>query len=322
MRIIYLEQIEPLVTTENAIAAVKTCLIDYAAGDLQCPDPMQILFNETGELFGDCHVKAAYGSKYPFFVIKVASGFYHNHEKGLPVNNGMSLVMSSETGAPMAILDDHGWLTSQRTAAAGALAAGLKPVSKDATLGVIGTGHQAELQALAICAHLGLSSVLIFGRDQDKAKTLQALLSNKGLNVKLAASVKTLCHESAIVVTTTPATSAVIKADDIPESLHIVAVGTDSPGKSEICPNVFAKAHAIVTDDHQQCLGHGDFGNAVKSGQINENTDMALGELLALDTTHSAFLKEGISIVDLTGLGVQDLAMATLIMNEIMPLAK
>lgn len=316
MRIISLEQMEPLVTTENAISAVKACLIEYAEGALQCPEPMQMLFNKNKELFGDCHVKAAYGSKHPYFVIKVASGFYHNHEQDLPVNNGLSLVMSAKTGAPIAILDDHGWLTSQRTAAAGALAAGLKPVSKGATLGIIGTGHQAKLQALAICAHLGLSSVLIFGRDENKAKTLQGLLNSKGLTVQVAASVKSLCHNSAIVVTTTPATYPVITEDDLPKSLHIVAIGADSPGKSEICPSVFAKAHVIVTDDHMQCLAHGDFGNAVCHGSVSEDADMALGKLLAQNVTYPAFLDDGISIVDLTGLGVQDLAMATLVMNQ------
>ena len=113
--------------------------------------------------------------------VKIASGSYRNAARGLPGAGGMIVLIATDTGLPEAILHDECWLTNVRTAAAGALAAGLKPVSKDATLGVIGTGTQAEIQATMISAHLGLGSVSVWGRSAAKAAALAGRLKAGGL---------------------------------------------------------------------------------------------------------------------------------------------
>jgi len=46
---------------------------------------------------------------------------------GLAVNDGVVVILSSETGRVKTILLDEGWLTGWRTAAAGALAALVTP---------------------------------------------------------------------------------------------------------------------------------------------------------------------------------------------------
>ena len=317
MRIYTLAEIQKIVTFSNAIETVRNGFIAFAEGRIIQPEPMQMLFNDaTNKLVGDCHVKAAQGIGLPNFVIKVASGFYNNTKAGLNANNGLVLVLSSETGYPIALLQDEGWLTQMRTAAAGALAASLKPTNANTVLGVMGTGTQALLQAKAITHFLGLTKVMMYGRNQVAAQIVCDKLVRAGLKTQVAVSVEQLCHSSDIIVTTTPATSPILMACDVPERLHIIAVGADSPGKVEIDPELMSKADIIVTDNHAQCLHHGDFGAAVSRGLVGETVDVSLCDLLAGKRTDVDFAAAKLSIVDLTGLGVQDLAIANLVVQN------
>lgn len=318
MRIVSLAEIQAAISPAAAIEAVKAGFVAHARGQVHCPEPMQIVFRDDGqEQHGECHVKSATWRGNPYVAVKIASGSYRNAARGLPGAGGMVLLISADTGLPVALLHDECWLTNVRTAAAGALAAGLKPVSKDATLGVIGTGTQARMQAEMICAHLGLASVAVWGRSAAKAAALCAKLEAGGLEATPMDTVRDACHASAILVTTTPATSPVVQLEDVPETLHIVAVGADTPGKTELDPRILGRAHTIVTDAHQECLSNSDFGAAVRAGEVAEDSDCSFGEMLALAEPDPRMGQDGISVVDLTGMGVQDLAIATMTANAL-----
>jgi ornithine cyclodeaminase len=74
------------------------------------------------EATGEVHVKGAYLKGSPIFAVKVASGFYRNPDRGLPLSSGLVLVLDATTGFPLLLLHDNAYLTELRTAAAGALA--------------------------------------------------------------------------------------------------------------------------------------------------------------------------------------------------------
>ena len=198
MRIVPLADIQSAITAKAAIEAVKAGFIAHARGQVHCPEPVQIVFrDDRQEQHGECHVKSAIWSGRPYAAVKIASGSYRNAARGLPGAGGMIVLIATDTGLPEAILHDECWLTNVRTAAAGALAAGLKPVSKDATLGVIGTGTQAEIQATMICSHLGLGSVSVWGRSAAKAAALSEKLKAGGLAATAMDTVRDVCHSSA-----------------------------------------------------------------------------------------------------------------------------
>jgi len=313
MRFIQLNEIAPVLENKSkVIEAVKQGFISHAQGEIENPLPVQMLFGaDENTIEGDCHIKTASSKSLPYFCVKLATGFYNNPAKGLPVNNGLVL-MSSQTGAPLALFQDEGYLTSARTAAAGALAASLAVSDKPKTLGVIGTGHQAELQARWIASYCDLAGIVIWGRSADKANTLKAQLADLELEVKIATSITELCQSTKLIVTTTPSTSPLIMASDIRPGHHIIAMGSDSPGKVELDPAILGRADIIFTDEHFQCLHHGEFGHAFRAGHISETKDQSFG--LALKNSEDLGLSsETISVVDLTGLGSQDLAIASFV---------
>lgn len=96
----------------------------------------------------------------------------------------------------------------------------------------------------------------------------------------------------------------------------LVAIGADSPGKQELDPHIIGRSELVITDDHQQCLDHGEFGVAHRNHLIDVRADVSMGSLL-LDSTRNTISGNGISVVDLTGLGGQDLAIASLVWNKI-----
>lgn len=318
MQIVTLDQIRSTINMPEAIEAVRQSFIDVSNGLIDQPEPMQVLFHDdANELVGDCHAKAARSKDKPYFTIKIATGFYRNPERGLPPNDGMVLVLSSSTGRPVALLQDEGWLTQMRTAAAGALAASLKATGSNGSLGVVGTGTQARLQALAIRESTGLNRLSVLGRHKNKIDGYINDMEQLGFSVTAAANAKALCEHSNIVVTTTPSTSAILHAADLKYPLHIIGMGADSPGKTELAPDLFGAADIIATDNHAQCLQHGDFGVAVRAGSVEETADRSFCDILAGKAPDLDFEDARLSIVDLTGLGAQDLALASAVVSKL-----
>jgi len=318
MRIVSLAEIEPIIADKAAvIEAVKQGFIDHSQGKISMPWPLQMNFLESDQsLRGDCHIKCAYSDAYPFFCVKMATGFYKNESKGLPVNNGMLMLVSSDTGEPLAILQDGGHLTASRTAAAGALSVELIRGASPTRLGIVGAGHQAGLQARWISAHTNVTSIAVWARNKSSADELVHQLADLTVRVEAVDTPAALCQLSDVVVTTTPSTNPLIHGDMIQPGQGIVALGADSKGKIEVDPSVFAKASNIVTDDHEQCLSHGDFGYAQRAGHTSLDADVSLGKCLSGESQITR-LEEDVTIVDLTGLGAQDLAIATLVWRNL-----
>jgi len=143
-----LSELRTALLRKDMLHAVEQALISHSEGRVVAAPPGVLLFENPP---GDCHIKSGYVRGGSVFVVKLAMGFYENPSRGLETNNGLVLVFDSHTGKTLAVLNDEGWLTSWRTAAAGALAAKAGAPSQVTALGIIGSGHQAELQARWAC---------------------------------------------------------------------------------------------------------------------------------------------------------------------------
>jgi ornithine cyclodeaminase len=297
MRVIELEEILGVLDESAALAAVARGFRRHARGEAEVPPPMHLTFSAPP---GDCHVKAAAVAGEEVFVLKLASSFPGNAARGMPANNGFMAVVSAKTGDLLALLHDHGQLTDLRTAMAGAIAARAIAGSRCDTLGVVGTGTQARLQAKWVARHLGCKSVLIWGRHAGRAAVLAADLGAR------AVALDELCARADIIVTTTPATEPLLTAQMLRPGARIVAVGADSPGKRELEVDILTRAR-IVVDSRAQCVDHGESGWAVRAGLVDAASLIELGALLEAPI---AFADEETVVVDLTGVAIQDFEIA------------
>lgn len=310
--LITLESIQASLTESDILDAVQGALVAQARGQVNSPPPGMLQLDDPK---GECHIKYGHLDGSDTFVIKIACGFYENPKIGLSANNGMMLVFDAKTGAPVCILDDKGWLTNARTAAAGALAARAGAPPGVASLGIIGSGEQAELQAKWTARLLGIESVVVYGRTARHVEDYAERMARDGFSVTIAPDIASLMKRCNLVITTTPSNAALILADDVRPGTHIVAMGADNPGKQELEAALFPRAAVIMVDDHDQCVHHGDLGHAVRGGLVPEDADIDLGAVLAGDKP-GRLSDDDITIVDLTGIAAEDMAVAGLVWSR------
>jgi ornithine cyclodeaminase len=254
------------------------------------------------------HVKSGYIDGDQFFVVKVASGFYENPAHGLSASSGVLLVLCARTGFLKTILVDEAYLTDYRTAAAGAMVAELLAPKEIEAIGILGTGVQAHLQ-LDLLRHVTpCRRALVWARDPGKADAF----SVDGFTITRAATVAGLASACNLIVTTTASANAILDARDLKPGTHVTAVGADTPGKQELDAHIFARAAVRAVDSRAQCFDHGDAGYALRAGLVPAQDFVELGEIIA-GSAPGRTAPEQITVADLTGVAVQDVAIARLV---------
>ncbi len=252
----------------------------------------------------EVHMKSSYRRGGRYFAMKVASTFPANVRRGLPTGNGMMLLMSAETGEPVALLADAGHLTDVRTAAAAAMVA-RELGRKDRALGTVGTGVQARLQAQMHAAILDLEEIWIWGRDparaEDCRRDLRTLLP--GAKVEIAASPREIAQRTRLIVTATASRAALLMAGDLQAGTHISAVGSDAPGKQELDSGILRRAALLLVDSRRQCEKLGELQHVPSEWKRARE----IGEFCLAP---SAVSPDDITVCDFTGLGVEDLYIA------------
>jgi ornithine cyclodeaminase len=183
---------------------------------------------------------------------------------------------------------------------AGVLAAQAIARPGSRTLGIVGAGIQAGLQATMIARRLRFETIRVWARNPDRAQALAVEVGGE------TADLRDLCRRSDLIVTTTPSTEPLVEADWIGPGARIVAVGADSPGKRELAPEILGRGRVVV-DSPRQCLDHGETSWAAAAGLVNPAELIQLGSLLAAPMTFGA---GEIVVADLTGVAVQDAAIA------------
>ena len=241
------------------------------------------------------------------FAVKIATGFPRNIGLGLPTSNGLMVVIDATTGVPLCLLLDEGYLTDLRTAIAGAIAAKHMLPSGADTIGIVGTGVQARLQSELVTRVTGLRRVAIWGRRLEQAEILAAELRQIGLDAVAVPALERLCAMAHVVITATTARGPLITDAMARSNVRIVAVGADAPGKQEIQASLVARMDILLADSVDQCVAHGELGWAFRERLIARSDVGELGAVLA----SSIDIPDDKSVlVDLTGLGVQDLQIA------------
>jgi len=343
-------EIRALLDPRSCISAMEQAFAAYSTGRAQLPAVIHLDIpedeapgNAAPQNRGEIHVKAGYLNGGPYYAVKIVSGFLNNPQLGLPANDGMIVVFDARTGAPAAFLLDNGFITDFRTGAAGAVAARHLARAKISSVAVIGTGAQARYQLEMLALERTFSEVRIWGRDRDKACACADDLAKRrdeestskaagegarptrsvggggrvpACDFAVAESVREAVDGADLVITVTASREPLVRAAWLKPGVTVIAVGSDGPDKQELDVDVLARADKVVADSIPQCLRLGEIHHAVERGAISKDKIYAeLGEI-------TAGLKPGrvseseIIVCDLTGVGVQDVAAASLVMER------
>jgi len=309
MRTIDEAALRAAITPRVAVEAVRDAFRADGEGRAHVPAVINL---DVPAHHGAFHVKTAYVEGVPRIAVKIASGFYDNPSKGLPSGSGLMAVFSAETGLPEALLLDNGFLTDIRTGAAGAVAAECLAPERITTVGVLGSGVQARFQVHCLREVRAFSRVVAWSPDRARLDAYCRELRAGGIDAATASGPEEVCAAADLLITATPSRAPLVRAEWLRPGQHVTALGSDSPGKQELDAACLARADLMVVDRLTQCASFGELRHALDAGVFRaDRVHAELGEIVA-------GLKPGrrnarqITIADLTGVGFQDTAIASL----------
>lgn len=301
-------QIERVIRPAEVIAAIEHAFVAYSRGEAVIPSVGEMVFEDPP---GDCHIKYGYLKSGSTFTIKVGTGFWKNPQLGLPSGNGVVLVFSSRTGELLTIFEDQGYLTNIRTAAAGAVAAKYLAPSTVDFIGIVGAGTQAGLQLEYLREVMPCRQVLVWTRSRERARSLRV----DDFEIEVVQTIAELAARARLIVTTTPSRQWLLAEKDVQPGTHITALGADGGGKQELDPALFTRAAICAVDSRVQCAQFGDSSYALEQNFIRSEKLVELGELI--ESPNLRRREMDVTIADLTGVAVQDIAIAELALDRL-----
>ena len=312
MNIFTLEEIRSVLPELDLMPAIEEAFVRYSAGDAVVP-PVGELLRDKGEV----HIKYGYTQGGDYYVIKIASGFYGNPQLGLPSSNGMMLLFNQDTGRPEAVLLDEGYLTDIRTAVAGAIAAKYLAPRDVHKIGIVGTGIQARLQLRHLKEVTPCRNVLVWGRGRAQLEAYREEMESEGFQIETTLDTAELQQACNLIITTTPSTGPLLHAKYLQPGTHITAVGSDMPHKQELDPHILARADLVVADSIPQCVKQGEIYQAIKAGLLAEEDLVELGQIISGEADGRTD-DDQITVADLTGVAVQDIGIATAVVQQLL----
>ena len=314
MQILSLSEIKGFIDVPELIADLEEGYALYSEDKVEVPPVGFLHFQDPA---GDVHIKYGYIRGDSVYVIKIASGFEVPGLGGM-ASDGLLLIFDQKTGQLESVLLDECYLTDIRTAVGGAVAAKHLAPQTVTGIGIVGTGVQARMQLKMLAHTVDCHRALVWGRNEER---LTCLVNNiqedpdfwpGELEVQGTTDMDHLAANSNLIVTATSARNPLLHAEQIRPGTHITAMGSDDDGKQELDHKLLEKADLVVADSRSQCLLHGEISHAIREDVIEEKNIVELGEVIR-DPSLGRTTDDQITVVDLTGVAVQDIQIAKMV---------
>ena len=309
MKIISRDQIEKILPTLDLMPEIEQAFQAYSEGRTVVPPVGELLLDR-----GEVHIKYGYVKQHSYYVIKIASGFYEDPALEHMSSNGMMLLFSQQNGQTICALLDEGLLTNIRTAVAGAIAAKYLAPEQVDKIGMVGAGTQARLQLSYLKPVTSCRKVMVWGTSREELESYRLDMEQEGFVIESTEEIGEIQEQCRLIVTTTPSKNPLLRSDFLQRGTHITAVGSDTPHKQELDPEILGKADLVVADSKEQCLIRGEIHQAIKAGLLEKHQMVELGQVIA-GTTMGRESMDQITVADLTGVAVQDMAIAEAVYN-------
>ena len=259
------------------------------------------------------HADALYGFKSGFdsesLALGLKSGGYwpNNARKGLTNHQSTIFLFDADTGRCRAVVGGN-LLTALRTAAASAVSIKHLARADSKVLGIVGAGHQSTFQLRAALEQRPFEKVVAWNKTPEKLERLASVAQEKGLPFQ-SVSLEQLCEEADVVITITSSFTPVIMKRLIQPGTHLACMGTDTKGKQEVAPEIVA-ASTLFTDEVAQSTSIGETQHAFRLGMVDAAAIVPIGDVVNGDHPGRQSAEE-ITLFDGTGVGLQDLAVAS-----------
>jgi alanine dehydrogenase len=299
------KDVTELLDMEMALAAVEDVLRDQATGEAT-NRPRNRVAAPTSQM----HFMAAGDKRLGVYGFKT----YTVSRKGARF---LVMLYESQTGDLLAMMEADR-LGQMRTGAASGVATKYMARADADTVGIYGTGWQAESQLMAVCAVRNIKLIKAYSRSQERREAFaQKMTVQLGVEVQAVATPEEAARNQAILITITSGRDPVLRGEWIENGAHINAAGSNFLSKAEIDVEAVRRSSIIAVDSIEQAkIEAGDLLPAIERGIIGWENVLELGQVVAghskgrtSDDEITLFKSSGIALEDIsTALRVYNLA--------------
>lgn len=302
---------ERTISEDEAIDVMRDAFVAETRGLWHTPARIAAHVEEGSLLAMPC----ARRGENPALGAKLVTTFPGNAASGRPGVAGVYVLFDPHDGRPLLVLDG-GYLTLLRTAAVTALAARVLSPAGASTLGVLGTGGQAEFHVRLVSRVRKIDRVVLWGRSEARANDLASRLVKEGFPVEVAPQSADAAKQD-IVVTATGSHEPIVDATAITQNALVCAIGAHTPATRELSSDLVAAAVTRVVESKGTLAEAGDFQVPATEGLVDLSTIRTLGELVTAAEDSRTAGPTGIRVFKSCGIAFEDLALATQIARRL-----
>lgn len=221
------------------------------------------------------------------------------------------IICSIEDGRTLAVLD-AAYLTAARTGAMTGVATEHLSRPESATVGMIGSGLEAETNLDGVCAVRKIRGVKVWSPNDVRRKSFARRMEERhGIPVVPAGSAEDAVRDADLVVVATNTGNGgpvAYKGEWMQAGQHLVSIGSTTPQLREIDPDTFKRADVIVFDaEYEQVLE--ESGDVVALHSLGPGSVQPASLQEMLDATPSLRPdRESVTLFKSVGTALQDLS--------------
>jgi len=317
MLILNANEVRQALPMDQTIAAMKDAYASISNGTAVVPlrTRLPISNHDALSLFMPAYMKTDSGEA---LAVKIVSLFPKNPSRGLAYIQAAVLVLESDTGRAVALLEGS-TLTAIRTGAGSGAAIDLLARKDGKVVAIFGAGPQGRTQLEAACTVRNIETAFIYNPTREKAQAFAEQMAgykNITNDIRVAGSPKEAIEGADIICTATGSTQPVFEDKDVKSGTHISAIGAYTPKLQEVPIETLARAY-IVVDSYATVMEEaGDIVKAIQAGAIQESQihaelgEIVLGKKQARESEHE------ITFFKSVGNAVQDAVAAQLALKN------
>ncbi len=225
------------------------------------------------------------------------------------VSDDFRVMLYGTNGEGLLAVLGAGRMGQVRTGAASGIATRYMAPEDSSSVGIIGSGYQAETQLEAVCAVRDIKDVKVFSRTAQKREKFASAMSERlGVNVVAVDSKEAAAEGMDVLVAVTSSVEPVITGDMIEPGMHINAAGNNSWMKRELDTETIVKADLIACDDIDQSrIECGELMQAAETGYFAWESLVRLDRIVAgLRTARNS--DNDITLFESQGVAFEDIA--------------
>lgn len=318
MLVLSRQDVEQLLTMEDAIAAVTEGYRQLASGRVTMPQRVATVVEPHNGIHLSMPAFVGGGEGDPgTLAIKIVTVFSDNPVRyGEPTIQGVVLLHDARTGQPLALMDaEH--LTAMRTGAASGVATQLlaRPDARVAT--VLGSGVQARTQLLAVCTVRPIERAFVYSLNAEGDNLFAQQMSERlGISVERALDMRAAVSAADVICTATNSQEPLFDGAWLQPGVHVNGIGSYTRTMRELDTTTIVRSRLFVDGRTAAQTEAGDVVIPVAEGAITYAH--VVGEIggVLLGQAPGRTSPADITVFKSVGMAVQDAVTAPLVYNR------